>query len=445
MPPYSADAERSVLGCILLDNKKYHVVFENITPSDMYENRHFIIMSCMQNIMGRGEAIDIVTLTEEVKRQNKLEKAGGVTYISSLTEACPTPSQVSNYVKIVKDKATLRAIITRGNEMSELAYTNPDNVDDFLSKEITKTFDLSKQTAHAAVKIDRLVNEAAAYLSEVNSKARKPGMVSGYKQLDQLLGGFRKGEFVVIAARPSVGKTALATQLLLNSKEPAALFSVEMSAASIAARMMAQEGQLNLHAFLSGAMQGKRDEFNKLFEAGNKIRDKNIWVDDNPKITSSTLINRAHRLSHEHNIQSVWVDYIQIVTNPIERKNGRESEVSSVSRALKSLAKEINIPVIALAQLKRGADERQDKRPVLSDLNWSGQIEQDADVVIALHRPDYYDRHKKTSAAGVIGEAIEKIVDIELIILKHRNGPCGIVKLRYNTETLSFSGIDDGY
>lgn len=446
IPPHSSSAEKGVLGCILLDNNMYYKAGETITPDDMYEQRNALIYRIMGHLAARGEAIDIVTTVEELRRKGELDRAGGAAYISGLTEATGSPRMLESYTKIVKDKSILRSVISRGYEMTEAAYSEPQNVEDFLSSEISKTFDLSVKTSQSAKHIKGIVGSAATYISEINSKNRPQGFKSGYRALDQKLGGFRDAEFIVIAARPSVGKTAIATQLMLNSELPSAMFSVEMGANMIAARMMAQRGGLNLFSFLSGNMVGNKQAFADLLEAGNKVSGKDIWIDDNPKITISSLTNKAHRLVHEQKIKSVWVDYLQIVSSPQEReKNGsREAEVSAVSRQLKAMAKELNIPVVALAQLKRGGDAREDKRPMLSDLNWSGQIEQDADVVIALHRPDYYERHKRKESAAV-GEVYEKVVDMELIILKHRNGPNGIVKLRYDTESLTFHSIEDGY
>ena len=417
--PHNLEAERSILGAVLLDNHALNAAVERLRSEDFFLSQHRQIFEHMVNLGEHQQAIDTVTLMEELSRSGKLEAAGGVAYLSQLADGLPRVTNVDHYARIVKEKSVLRNLAFSAAAIQEQALAAGDAADVILDRAESTIFQLAEDRVKAGlVGVKELVRDNFERLEKIFSEGRRiTGLSSGYAGLDNETAGLQPSELVILAARPSMGKTALALNIAENiamrHREPVAIFSLEMSKESLLLRMLASEARVDAHKFRTGHMN--RDDWGKITGALTELGEAPLWIDDSASSTVLEMGAKARRLKRDRGLSLMIVDYLQLVvpSNPGRGVN-RQEEVSSISRALKGLAKELKIPVMVLSQLTR-APEREDRKPQLSDLRESGAIEQDADVVMFINRPNFY----KTDLPE------EDRAKAELIIAKQRNGPTG--------------------
>lgn len=417
--PHNLEAERSILGAVLLDNHALNAAVERLRSEDFFLPQHRQIFERMVNLGEHQQAIDTVTLMEDLGRVGKLEAAGGVAYLSQLADGLPRVTNVEHYARIVKEKAVLRNLAFSAAAIQEQALAAGDEADVILDRAESTIFQLAEDRVKAGlIGIKDLVRENFERLEKIFSEGRRiTGLSSGYAGLDNETAGLQPSELVILAARPSMGKTALALNIAenvaLRQKEPVAVFSLEMSKESLLLRMLASEARVDAHKFRTGHMN--RDDWGKVTGALSTLGEAPLWIDDSASSTVLEMGAKARRLKRDRGLSLMIVDYLQLVvpTNT-SRGTNRQEEVSSISRALKGLAKELKVPVMVLSQLTR-APEREERKPQLADLRESGAIEQDADVVLFINRPNFY----KTDLPE------EDRAKAELIIAKQRNGPTG--------------------
>ncbi len=439
VPPHSSEAEQGALGAILLENGALNRALEVVRTEDFYEARNRLIFEAMITLSDRGEPVDLVTITEHLRQKDKLEKAGGVAYIGSLTEAAPTARHVETYARIIKEKSLLRELISVTGEINSGAYENPSDVESFLDEAESLIFDVASNKIKPGYFTMRdLVPESISHLEKLQERSGTvTGVPSGYNDLDEITGGFQNSDLIIAAGRPGMGKTALALNILRNaavdSEIPVAFFSLEMSRMQVTQRLFCSEARIDSSDLRHGYIP--KEDWSKLMIAANVLREAKVFVDDTPSINVLEMKAKTRRLASEHNIGLVVVDYLQLMRgNQQKRDASREQEISEISRSLKALAKELEIPVVAISQLNRAVEAREDKRPRLADLRESGAIEQDADVILFLYR------EKKYKPETPLGNMAEVIVG------KHRNGPEGVVKLTFLEEYArfeSYSSIED--
>jgi len=438
VPPHSAEAERGVLGAILLDNGVLHRAMEMVEPGDFYEARNRILYETALGISERGEPIDLVTLADELRRAEKLENVGGITYVSGLTEAVPTSRHIETYARIVREKSLLRFLISVSGDITAKAYEDPSDVEEFLDEAESSIFEVAgRKVKPSYFSLNELIPEAVKEIELLSKKQGGiTGVASGYEDLDELTAGFQKSDLVILAGRPGMGKTAFALNMARNAsieaEVPIAFFSLEMSKNQVALRLFCAEAQLNSRDVRRGYIA--KEDWAKVMVAANRLKDTKVFIDDTPALSVLEMKAKTRRLVAEHGIGMVIVDYMQLMRGRQTRDGNREQEIADISRSLKGLAKELNIPVIALSQLNRAVESREDKRPRLADLRESGAIEQDADLILFLYR------EKKYNEDTPVGNLAE------LIIGKHRNGPEGKVKLTFLDDYArfeSYSPMDD--
>ncbi|MFP3390640.1 replicative DNA helicase [Brevibacillus sp. SIMBA_040] len=427
-------AEQSVIGTMFLNETYYPLVYSICKPEDMYSPQHRQIFQSMVDLKQTGKPIDLVTVTAHLQDAKLLDEVGGVTYITELASSVPTAANIEYYAGIVREKSNLRRVY-------HMALTLPRLIEEEVSiasaiERMEKT--LQEVTTSAYGKgfrstRDVLLNVYETIEQNANNKAREvTGMPTGFKDLDRITRGLQRSDLIIIAARPSVGKTALAQNIAQNAAEdgndPIAIFSLEMSAEQLVQRMISSEGHIEADRLRTGQLE--EDDWQKLTSAIGKLSKKPIFIDDTPAITVSEIKAKAMRLMNENGgrLGAILIDYLQLVRLSSKTKN-RQEEVSGISGALKALARELDVPVIALSQLSRGVEQRQDKRPMMSDIRESGSIEQDADLVAFLYRDDYYD--KETDNKNII----------EVIIAKQRNGSTGTVELAFLKEFNKFADL----
>jgi replicative DNA helicase len=417
--PHNLEAERSILGAVLLDNHALNAAVERLRTEDFFLPQHRQIFEHMVNLGEHQQAIDTITLMEVLSRSGKLEAAGGVAYLSQLADGLPRVTNVEHYARIVKEKAVLRNLAFSAAAIQEQALAAGDDADVILDRAESTIFQIAEDRVKAGlVGVKELVRENFERLEKIFSEGRRiTGLSSGYAGLDNETAGLQPSELVILAARPSMGKTALALNvaenIALRHREPVAIFSLEMSKESLLLRMLASQARVDAHKFRTGHMN--RDDWGKVTGALSELGEAPLWIDDSASSTVLEMGAKARRLKRDRGLSLMIVDYLQLVvpSNP-GRGTNRQEEVSSISRSLKGLAKELKIPVMVLSQLTR-APEREDRKPQLSDLRESGAIEQDADVVMFINRPNFY----KTDLPE------EDRAKAELIIAKQRNGPTG--------------------
>ena len=440
VPPQEVEAEQSVLGSILLNNDALFKALEIITPSDFYREAHNHVFSAMVALYERGEPVDLITLTAWLKKNNLLEKVGGATYISSLADVVATSANISHHAKIIHEKSILRKLITKSTEIASMAYDRSSDVEDLLDAAERSIFEISE----ARIKKDfhplkDVVTESFRTLERLYERGEAvTGVPSGFEKLDQLTAGFQKGDLVIIAGRPSMGKTALALNIArhaaLYGNAPTAVFSLEMSKEQLGNRMLCCEAKVDGSNVRRGFI--RQEEWTHLVNAAGTLADAPIYIDDTPAISVLEMRAKARRMAADSGLGLAIVDYLQLMRGRV-RSDSREQEISDISRSLKALAKELNIPVVALSQLNRQLESRSDKRPQLSDLRESGAIEQDADVIIFVYRDEVYNKSPDNPNRGVA----------EIIVGKQRNGPVGTIKLAFlsaHTRFENLSYIDEG-
>jgi len=441
-PPAAPEVEMSVIGAILLNNDAAPKAIEVLKPEAFYDKKNKLIFEAITSLYEADEPIDTVSLYEELKKSGKVDEAGGAAYIAKLTQDISSAANIDYHARIVLEKWILRQLITASMDVAHMAFEGSEDVFDLLDAAEAKIFQISEEGIKESFKsMDKAVKEALELIEAIHSKNISTFSVpSGFFELDELLGGFQKSDLIIVAARPSMGKTAFAMSAARNAAIdhgiPIAVFSLEMSTIQLATRLISAEARINAHNVRTGKFRA--EDGAKISRTVHRLSKAPIYIDDTPGISILELRAKARRLKNEKNIGLVIVDYLQLV-NPSSAMESREREISTISRSLKGLAKELNLPVIALSQLNRAVESRTDKKPMLSDLRESGSIEQDADVVMFLYRPEVYGITSYTTGDSG-GESTEGIA--EVIVGKQRNGPIGDVKLRFIKDYARFENLE---
>ena len=428
-----------------MDSDRLVEIKEFITPDDFYKNAHKIIFRAMEKLSDAREAIDVLTIRSQLENQGDLEAIGGIAYIAELATATPTAANAAYYAKIVAEKSLLRQLIHRLTESVEKAYEQDSPADDILAQAEKSLIDVQQgRNTNGFKKISEVL---AVHMDDLEQRAQQKsnitGVATGYPALDNMTTGLHEEELIILAARPAVGKTAFALNIAQNigtkQDKTVAIFSLEMGAESLVSRMIAAEGSIDSHSLRTGQLNDQ--EWNDYFMATGTLSRASIYIDDTPGIKISEIRARSRKLAQEtQNLGLIVIDYLQLISGT--GRENRQQEVSEISRQLKILAKELKVPVIALSQLSRGVEQRQDKRPVLSDIRESGSIEQDADIVAFLYRDDYYDRGTGDEEDD---EEILQDNKVEVIIEKNRSGSRGTVELLFIKEHNKFASIDSRY
>ncbi|HTW25450.1 MAG TPA: replicative DNA helicase [Candidatus Baltobacteraceae bacterium] len=430
--PQNIEAERSILGAVLLDNHALNAAVQILKSEDFFLSQHRHIFERMVQLSEKQLAIDTITLMEDLNRRGELEAAGGVAYLSSLADGLPRVTNVEHYSRIVKEKAVLRNLIHSTAAIQEQAFASGEDADVILDRAESKIFQIAEDRVKAGlIGVKDLVKDGFERLEKIFSEGRRiTGLATGYSNLDNETAGLQPSELIILAARPSMGKTALALNIAenvgLRNREPVAIFSLEMSKESLLLRLLASEARVDAHKFRTGHMS--RDDWGKVTKALGNLGEAPIWIDDSASSTVLEMGAKARRLKRDRGLSLMIVDYLQLcVPTSTGRQSNRQEEVSGMSRALKGLAKELQVPIIVLSQLTR-APEREERKPQLADLRESGAIEQDADVVLFINRPNFY----KTDLPE------EDRAKAELIIAKQRNGPTGTLNFVFLSRNTRF-------
>jgi replicative DNA helicase len=436
-PPAAPEIEASVLGAMMIEKEAVPKALELLKPESFYLTSHRLIFEAMLSLFESSEPIDTVTLYEELKKREQIDEVGGAVYLSQLSQNISSAANIEYHAKIILEKQILRGLITSSHEIAKAAYEGTNDAFDILDQAERKIFEITESHLTQSYQgMDRAVRDALEYIEAIHSQSQQKFSVpTGFYELDEILGGFQKSDLAIVAARPSMGKTAFALTLARNAavdhEIPVGIFSLEMSTMQLIIRLLCAEGKLNAHLVRTGKLP--HAEGVKLSKNAHKLIEAPIYVDDSPAQTVLEIRAKARRLKVEKNVGMIIIDYLQLMQGHAKAES-REREISHISRSLKSLAKELNIPVIALSQLNRAVESRTDKRPQLSDLRESGSIEQDADVVIFLNRPEYYGIEKDAN-----GESLEGVA--EVIVGKQRNGPTGSVKLAFIKDYARFENL----
>ena len=434
VPPHDEDAEQAVLGSMLTDNDAVMAAVEVLKEDAFYREDNKIIYQAILNLYSKSEPIDIITLKDELESMGKFEQVGGFEYLASLPDKVPTTANVQKYIKIVEEKSVLRNLIKTANEIIELVYNPSEDVEDIMDGAEKKIFDImqSKNTKSYTPIKDVLVESFTNLEKLYNQKQHVTGVPTQFYDLDDKTAGLHGSELILVAARPAMGKTAfalnIATNAALRANVPVAIFSLEMSKDQLVNRMLCSEAMVDSNKVRTGKLD--EEDWTKLAEAIGPLSEAGVYIDDTPGISVMEIRTKCRKLKMEKNIGLVVIDYLQLISGSNKRNGSREQEISEISRSLKVLAKELNVPVIALSQLSRAVEQRDDHRPMLSDLRESGAIEQDADIVMFLYRDDYYNK-----------ESAEKDI-AEVIIAKQRGGSTGTVKLYWMGNYTKFVNIE---
>lgn len=432
--PNNIDAEQSVIGSMFLSKYALEKCLESLTKEQFYLDSHARIYDAISHLAENGSAIDITTVTAELDRRKELNQIGGVEYLTEIVDTVPTSANVEEYIKIVEEKAILRKLIDTTLEIEKDCYQPIENITDVLDnaeKRILNVVKTRKSTEFRTIQ-DVLFKTQANLEKLSQMKGEITGIPTGYYDLDKVTSGLHENELIIIAARPAMGKTAfalnLATNMAINSGKTVALFNLEMGAEQLAMRMLSSVGQIEGYKLRSGKLE--HNDWKRINEAISRLADTNILIDDTPGMNIAEIRAKCRRMAAaKEGLDIVIIDYLQLITGSKHNAGNRQQEIAEISRSLKTLAMELNIPIIALAQLSRSVEGRDDKRPILSDLRESGSIEQDADIVAFLYRDDYYNKD------SAIDEYTSKS---EFIIGKHRNGPTTTIELIFKRNTSTF-------
>ena len=433
MPPQNIEAEKAVLGAMLIKKEAITQVLEILHAEDFYREAHKLAFEAMQKLTENEEAVDIVTLVEELRKEEQLERVGGITFVSDLANTVPTAANVVYHAKIVQEKAELRRLIDAATAIAAAAYEDTDSVETIMDEAEKKILAVAAGQSGGAFESmkDILMRTFERINVLYESKGGLTGLSTGFKDLDTITSGLQKSDLVLVAARPSMGKTAftlnIASYVGLHGGT-CAFFSLEMSKEQLMQRMLCSEGGIDAQHLRTGQLTD--EEWTKLVETADRLNKAPIYIDDTAGITVMELRSKARRLKAEHGLDAIFIDYLQLMQGrPSRNSDNRQQEISEISRSLKALARELDVPVVALSQLSRSVESRQVKRPMLSDLRESGSLEQDADIVMFLYREDYYD--KDTEDKNIT----------EVIIAKHRNGPVDTIKLFFQREFTKFRDL----
>ena len=434
IPPQNIDAEMSLIGAVLIDEEKLADVTEFVTAKDFYDKRHATIYGAMVRLYERHKPVDLLTLTDELKKKDELEMIGGTAYLSELTNYVPTAAHAEAYAEMVSTKAIRRRLIKASTEISQLGFDEEYDVQELLGKAELELFSVSDQSLKQDLtSIESILTDSFDRMEELHrNKGALRGVRTGYRDLDNMTAGLQRSDLIILAARPAMGKTTLVTNLAYNvataNKQSVLFFSLEMSKEQLVDRMLADASGVDAWNIRTGNLSD--DDFSKLSEAMGEMAEAPIFIDDKPGLSVLEMRTKARRAAHDGPLGLIIVDYLQLMQGSSKTEGNRVQEVSEISRGLKLIAREMNVPVIALSQLSRSVESRSPQIPQLADLRESGSIEQDADIVMFIYREAYYNPETER----------ENITD--LIIAKHRNGPVGKVELYFHPERLRFMSLD---
>jgi replicative DNA helicase len=435
IPPQNIEAEQAVIGAMMIEREAIIKVADFLQAEDFYREAHRLIYLAMQELFSKNEAVDIVTVVEILRSDEKLEAAGGVAYVTALANSVPTAANLIYHAKIVEEKALLRKLINTATNIAGMGYEANEEVAIILDKAEKDILEISnKRTNQEFASIKNIIFDVFDKVSELyDSKGGITGLSTGFKDLDKLTSGLHPSDLILIAARPSMGKTAfvlnIAQHVALKGNKPVAFFSLEMSKEQLVQRMLCSESPIDSQKLRVGELGSK--DWDNLIKAAERLSTAPIYIDDTPSITVMEMRSKARRLKVEHDLQLIIIDYLQLMQGGVSgyRSENRQQEISEISRFLKGLARELKVPVVALSQLSRGVESRTNKKPMLSDLRESGSLEQDADIVAFLYREDYYDPESEN----------KNITDV--IIAKHRNGPVASMQLFFHKQFAKFGDL----
>ncbi|WP_077620092.1 replicative DNA helicase [Bacillus sinesaloumensis] len=434
IPPQNIEAEQAVLGAIFLEPSSLTLASELLIPEDFYRTAHQKIFDAMLNLSDKGEPVDLVTVTSELADAKILDEIGGVSYLSDLAGSVPTAANIEYYAKIIEEKSILRRLIRTATTIATDGYSREDEVEALLGEAEKNIMEVAnRKNAGAFQNIKDVLVQTYDNIETLHNRVGDiTGIPTGFAELDRMTAGFQRNDLIIVAARPSVGKTAFALNIAQNvatkTDENVAIFSLEMGAEQLVMRMLCAEGNINAQNLRTGSLTP--EDWSKLTMAMGSLSNSGIYIDDTPGIRISEIRSKCRRLKQESGLGMILIDYLQLIQGSGRSGENRQQEVSEISRSLKALARELKVPVIALSQLSRGVEQRQDKRPMMSDIRESGSIEQDADIVAFLYRDDYYDKESENKNI------------IEIIIAKQRNGPVGTVSLAFVKEYNKFVNLE---
>lgn len=432
VPPQFPEGERAILGGLLLDNDALPKVMEILSEDDFYREAHRRVFRVMTELFNKSEPVDWLTLTRGLQEGGLLETVGGIPFLTELSDAVPSAANILHYTRVVKEKALLRQMISASTEISTRCYEEQDNLDEFFDEAEQLIFGIGElsRVRSGPVHIKNLMVSGFETIESLyHRKENVTGVASGFRDLDALTAGFQRSDLIIIAGRPSMGKTSFALNVAMNAAMDAgvttAVFSLEMSKEQIALRILCAKAKVNLKSLRTGFLS--TEDWTRLTLAVGAISDSQLFVDDTPAINSLEIRSKARRLKKEHDLGLIVVDYLQLMKGAV-KSDSREKEISDISRSLKALAKELDVPVVALSQLNRKVEERPNKRPQLADLRESGAIEQDADVILFIYRDEVYNKSEDNPKKG----------EAEVIIGKQRNGPIGMVTTYFDSQYSTF-------
>ena len=433
--PHDVEAERSLLGSMLISQETCSEILSLATADDFYLENHKVLFNAIDAVNKLGNGIDVTTLTSYLMDTNQLDKVGGVDYLLQLSESVPTTAHSQYYLKILTEKSLLRRLIQQSSDIIDEAYGQIDNMNDFIDNAEKNFLNVTRdRNAGEFLPVKSVVQQVTDRLILLqNSDGNISGIKTGYYALDRLTSGLQKGDLIILAARPSVGKTAFALNIGYNVaakyEEPVAMFSLEMPAEQLLSRIICSVGELEADSLRTGRIL--KDNAERYYAAAERVSQSHLYIDDTPGIRVGEIAAKCRRLKKDHGLSMIIIDYLQLIQGPSNSRESRQQEVSDISRQLKLLARELEVPVLALSQLSRSVEKRDNKRPVLSDLRESGAIEQDADIVAFIHREDYQDPQKEAATQGVT----------DIIIAKHRNGALADIQLVFQKHISKFSNM----
>ena len=438
LPPQNLDAEQSILGAVLLENSALNKALEVIVEEDFHRGAHRIIFAGMIELADRNEVVDQITLTELLKTKGQLEQVGGAAYVAELVQAVPSASNIRYHCKIVREKSLLRGLIRTATEIVTKGYDGLGDSEDLLEYAEREIFRLAQgRLGRSFESMKQAVLESMEFVDRLYTRKEKiTGVPTGYREIDDITAGLQPSDLIIIAGRPSMGKTSLALGMAehaaIRANLTVGIFSLEMSKVQLVLRMLSSQANLDSHALRTGQVN-RQTEWSLLVDAANRLASAGIFIDDSGGLTVHQMRGKARRLKAEHGLDLLIIDYLQLMQGRSDSES-RQQEISDISRSLKALAKELDIPVVALSQLSRAVENRTDKRPVLSDLRESGAIEQDADVVMFIYREEVYNPDTE-----------EKRHIADILIRKHRNGPTGDRQLTFLEQYAKFANLETTY
>jgi replicative DNA helicase len=433
--PNNLEAERSILGAVLLDDKALLTVFESIRSQDFYLDSHRKVFEKMVQLMNSSRPIDLITLKEELQRANELESVGGAAYLASLTDGLPRAINIEYYAKIVKEKSTLRRLIQMSNELMSRSYQDEDSAEEILQHAEKAIFDIAGQQFHTGFSsIAPVVSDVFKEIEELsNRKTPVTGLETGFADLDRMTAGLHPSDLIIVAARPGLGKTSIclniAEHVAIRKHKTVGIFSLEMSKEQLVKRLLCSEARIDSQRVNTGYLT--KEDWHRLSQVSGDLSEAKIFIDDTASITIPELRSKSRRLSLEHGLDLLIVDYLQLMSGATQRYENRTQEISQISRGLKGIAKELSLPLIAVSQLSRAVESRhgENRRPQLSDLRESGSIEQDADIVLFIYREEMINPTEENNGLA------------ELIISKQRNGPTGSIQLAFSKQFTKFDSL----